>query len=914
MSEMRPDPDALLERVKLEEGRTARGKLKIFLGAAPGVGKTYAMLQEARRLSARETDVALGYIEPHVRPETAALILGLDIIPPKVVEYRGLQLRELDLDACLRRKPKVLLVDELAHSNPPGSRHPKRWQDVEELLAAGIDVFTTLNVQHIESLKDIVASITGVMVRETVPDSFLDGADQIELVDIAPDDLIERFRSGNVYVSEEAERAMENFFRKENLIALRELSLRRAAERVGVELEGYRKSRLERPVWPIGDHLLVCVGPSPFSSRLVRATRRMAAGLKAPWVAAYVETPRSARLSQAAREQLTENLRLAQELGGEVVTLGGEEVVTELIDFARKRNVTKIVVGKPLQPRWKELLQGSLVYELTRRSGEIDVYVISGDAERAGRREGRVLKARWRPISYAWALAAVAVSTALGFLMVPSFALANIVMVYLLGVVVVAAACGERGPSVLVSVLSVVAFDFFFVPPKFSFGVSDLEYVFTFMVMLASGLIISDLTLRLRRQAEWARQRERATAALYAMSRTLLGTHGVEEMLREAARQLSSVFDAKVAVLLPDEEGNLKAADVGELGYEVDERERAVADWAFRHGENAGLGTSTLPLAAAHYHILSASSGPAGVIGLEPSEASTLLDPERLHLLDTFTNQVGLAIERARLATRARAVEMEVDIERLRNSLLSAVSHDLRTPLASIMGSSSTLLEKGDVLPPETRRELEEAIYDEAERLNRLVGNLLDVTRIEGGALSLRREWSSVEEIVGVVLARLSRSLEDHPVKTSIPSDLPLVPVDPVLVEQVLFNLVDNAIRHTPAGAGIDVSAERRPGEVIVSVADSGGGISPGEEARVFEKFQRAKRGEPGGGVGLGLTISKGIVTAHGGKIWVENCPDGGAVFRFGLPIVGDPPPVPEEGGLAPSQALPAGQGGQDRT
>src|SRR5688572_25557423 len=422
MAEKRPDPDALLERVKLEEGREARGNLKIFLGASPGVGKTYAMLEEARRLSARGTDVALGYIEPHVRPETAALILGLDIVPPRIVEYRGLQLRELDLDACLHRKPQVLLVDELAHSNPPGSRHPKRWQDLEELLAGGIDVYTTLNVQHIESLNDVVASITGVTVRETVPDAFLDGADQIELVDIAPDDLIERFRAGNIYVPDQAERAMENFFRKENLIALRELSLRRAAERVGVELEGYRKSRGERPVWSIGDRLLVCVGPSPFSSRLVRATRRMAASLRAPWIAVYVETPRAGRLSQAAREQLTENLRLAEQLGAEVVTLGGENIVPELIEFARKRNVTKIVVGKPLQPRWKELLQGSLVYELTRRCGEIDVYVISGDAERSPRPGARARKATWSPTSHAWAVAAVGIATGLGFLMYPSFA------------------------------------------------------------------------------------------------------------------------------------------------------------------------------------------------------------------------------------------------------------------------------------------------------------------------------------------------------------------------------------------------------------------------------------------------------------------------------------------------------------
>jgi two-component system sensor histidine kinase KdpD len=428
--------------------------------------------------------------------------------------------------------------------------------------------------------------------------------------------------------------------------------------------------------------------------------------------------------------------------------------------------------------------------------------------------------------------------------------------------------------------------------------------------MLASGLIISGLTLRLRRQAEWARQRGMATAALYAMSRTLLQTRDLEDMVPEAARQLSSVFDAKVAVLLPDEAGNLKAADLGDIAYTLDERESAVADWTFRHGESAGLGTSTLPLAAAHYHPLSASGGPAGVMGLKPSEPSALLDPERLHLLETFTNQVGLALERARLVSRARAVETEIDMERLRNSLLSAVSHDLRTPLASIMGSSSTLIEKADLLPPETRRELEDEIYDEAEHLNRLVGNLLDVTRLEAGALALQREWSSIEEIVGVVLARLSRSLARHPVTTSIPSDLPLLPMDPVLIEQALFNIVDNAVRHTPPGTPIVVSAEERPGDVVISVADAGPGIAPGDEEQIFEKFHRAKQGKPGGGVGLGLTISKGIVAAHGGRVWVESRAGAGAVFRFSLPRVGNPPSIPEEGALAPSSAAPVEEPG----
>ncbi|HZN60439.1 MAG TPA: sensor histidine kinase KdpD, partial [Planctomycetota bacterium] len=685
MSDSRPDPETLLHRAKLEEGRGDRGKLKIFLGAAPGVGKTYAMLEEARKLSSQHVDVAVGYIEPHVRPETAALILGLELLPPRIVEYRNMKLRELDVDAALRRRPTLLLVDELAHSNAPGSRHLKRWQDVEELLEAGIGVYTTLNVQHVESLKDIVARITGVTVRESVPDAFLDGADEIELVDIAPDELLERLRAGKVYVPQEAERAISNFFCKENLIALRELALRGAAERVNAELEDYRKAHDERPVWSTSERLLVCVGPSPFSSKLVRATRRMAASLKAPWLAAHVERPGSGPLTDAAKNQLSQNLRLAEELGAEVVRIGGENVAAAVVEYARQRNVTKIVVGKPLQPRWKEAIFGSFVYELTRRCGEIDVYVISGDSERPTPPAVRSRSRRWSYASLAWAISIVAVTTGVSFALFPFFAPPNLVLVYLLGVVAVAAIRGEHTAALLTSVLSVLAFNFFFVEPRYSFSVTDVQYIFTFFAMFGAGLLISGLTVRLRLQAEWARRREGVSSALYALSRGLAAAQGLESIVEEAARHLSRVFDARVGVLLRDDAGRIVSQDLGPLGFSPDEREVAVGAWVAEHMQPAGRGTSTLPSATALWHPLRASGGSVGALGIVPAGSAAQLDPERVHLLETFANQVALAIERARLAARARASEMEVETERLRNALLSAVSHDLRTPLASIL-------------------------------------------------------------------------------------------------------------------------------------------------------------------------------------------------------------------------------------
>ncbi|HEX9747071.1 MAG TPA: sensor histidine kinase KdpD [Methylomirabilota bacterium] len=890
-TERRPDPDELLARVKEAETRQGRGRLKIFFGAAAGVGKTYAMLDAAREQRGQGVDVVVGWIETHGRAETEALLGDLEILARRRVDYRGTTLAEFDLDAALARRPALTLVDELAHTNAPGSRHAKRWQDVLELLDAGINVYTAMNVQHVESLNDVVAKITGVVVRETVPDSIFEHTDEVELIDLPPDDLLHRLRDGKIYIPDQAREAIENFFRKGNLIALRELALRVTAQHVDAEMRHYMRDHAIHRTWPVRERLLVCIGPSPSSIRLVRAAKRMAEGLEAEWIVAYVETPAQTRLTQDARDRVAQAMRLAEQLGAETHTLTGARMSDEILAFARARNVSKIVVGKPERPLWKRIAMGSIVDTLVQGSGEIDVYVISGDRD-----DSRPIPPRpwqrqtdWAP--YAAALASVAISTAIDWAMFPYFALSNLIMVYLLSVIIVATRYG-RGPSLLASVLSVAAFDFFFVPPYFTFAVSDTQYLVTFAVMLVVALVISSLAVRIRAQAEFARERERRMAALYAMSRELAGTRGVRELREVAVRHISEVFRTQVVMLLPQPDGRLAPDEAAQ--FPMDVSELAVGQWVHEHGQVAGQGTDTLPGASALYLPLTGSRGSVGVLGLRPQDPRPLQAPEQLHQLEAFASQTALAIERARLAEDAERAQVRAETERLRNSLLSSVSHDLRTPLASITGAASTLLENEAGLDAGTRRDLLETLHEEADRLNRLVQNLLEMTRLESGALQVQTEWHSVEEVVGAALGRFGKALAQRPVTTRVPPELPLVPMDDVLIEQVLINLIDNALKYTPAESPIEVTAEDGGGAVLIEVADRGPGLRPGEERRIFEKFQRAEAGPTVRGAGLGLAICRGIVHAHGGRIWAENRPGGGVTVRFTLPVKEAPPILTE--------------------
>ena len=893
MAEIRPNPDALLKRVQADEARQLQGKLKIFFGANPGVGKTYAMLEAAHEQRRDGVDIVIGIVETHGRAETEALLPGLEVLPRRTVEYRGTVLNEFDLDAALARHPTVILIDELAHTNAPGLRHTKRWQDVQELLKAGITVYTTVNVQHLESLNDVVAQITGVRVRETVPDSAIERADDVELIDLPPDDLLQRLKDGKVYVPQQIQHAIQHFFTKGNLIALRELALRRTAERVDQQMEVYRRDHAVVRTWPAAETIMVCVNMKPRGPRLIRAARQMATNLHAKCIAVYVQVPRHLRLPQADRDRLVQTLRLAEQLGAETVTLTGERVAQELLNYARSRNATKLIVGKPVRSLWKEWLFGSVVSELVHQSGDIDIYVITGEAGEGQPLIRRSLKRTSNRREYLYALVGVAMATAVAWAMDPYFSQANLIMMYLMAVIVIAIRLG-RGPSVLASVVSVATFDFFFVPPYLSFAVSDIQYVLTFAIMLIVALVISNLAVRIREQAELARDRERRTAVLYAMSRDLATHRGTAMLAQVAAKHLREVFDGQVAIFLADAEKRVRLQRGEQLFFDLDPKESGVAQWVFDHNERAGSGTDTLPGASALYLPLVGSTGPIGVVAVRPKDTGLLLDPEQLHLLESLINQVALAIERTRLSDEAQQAHVRVETERMRNAILSSVSHDLRTPLATITGAASSLLDERSPLNASDRLELSQSIYREANRLDRLLKNLLDMMRIEAGAVQLKKEWHPLDEIVGAALSRMEERLRNVTVRTTFPPDLPMVQIDGVLMEQVMINLLENAAKYAPPGSVIEVSASAGNKEVVVELADRGQGIPVGEEVRIFDKFYRAKPAREGG-VGLGLTICRGIIEAHGGRIWAENRTGGGAVFRFAIPLPEEQPSIATE-------------------
>jgi two-component system sensor histidine kinase KdpD len=876
--EPRRDPQEFLRRANEEEARRSRGKLKVFFGAAAGVGKTYAMLEAAREQRAAGVDAVIGVVETHKRPETEELLAGFDILPPRLVEYRGTVLKEFDLDAALARRPTLILVDELAHTNAPGGRHAKRWQDVLELRDAGINVYTTVNVQHLDSLKDIVGKVTGVIVRETIPDSVFAEADEVELVDLSPEDLRRRLAEGKVYVPERADEAARHFFREGNLIALRELALRYVAEHVDSQMQRYRRERAVAPTWPVAERVLVCIGPDPLSARLVRAGRRLATRLGAPWLVVYVETPQHARLSQEARARVAATLRLADGLGAETATLTGPSVSDEVLAYARSRNVSQIVIGKPARPVWKRILVGSDVDALVRGSGDIDISVISGERERDDIELPRPRSLQARPAAYAWAVLAVLLATGAGHVMSPRFELSNIAMTYLLGVVAVARI--GRWPAVLAALLSVAAFDFFFVPPYHSFAVADSQYLVTLAVMLIVALVISDLTARVIEQADIARARERQAAALSTLNREIADARDVAQLLEVGVRHIVDIFGGQIAILLPDDQGHLQTRASIMLSSQLEPEEITVAQWAYDRGQPAGAGTENLPRGGMLFTPLRALRGTVGVLGIQPSETEVLGDTEWRTVLGTFANQIALAIERNMLAEEARRAQVRIDVEELRNSLLSSVSQDLRAPLTSISAAADTLVTASDSLPAPARKELAEAIREEADRLHRLASNFLDTTHLE-----LHRQRQSLEHVVEALLKPMGRRLERHPVSANLPPSLPLVPIDGPLIEQVFFNLLDNAVKYTPEGCPIEITAKASDSEVIVEVADRGPGLPPEVLDRVFEEFYRAKSALGHAGAGLGLAICRAIVRAHGGRIWAENRAGGGLVVRFTLPL-----------------------------
>jgi two-component system, OmpR family, sensor histidine kinase KdpD len=888
--DLRPSPEALLSAA----GQEGRGRLKIFLGAVPGVGKTYAMLEAAQVRKREGIDVVVGVVETHGRPETDALLHGLDIIPRRKIEYRNRTFEEMDLDAILACRPQLALVDELAHTNIPGSRHPKRYLDVEELLAAGIDVYTTVNIQHLESLNDTVAQITGTRVRETIPDRILDCAAELELVDLSPDELLQRLREGKVYVPEQAQRAIQRFFRLGNLTALRQLALRRTAERVDEQMQTYMQAHAIPGPWPAGERLLVCVSSSPHSPRLVRAARRMADRRHAEWLAVYVETPRHHRLSDADRDRLGQTLRLAEQLGGEVVAIPGHNVAEDLIRYARSRNVTEVIIGKSLRSRWSELWRGSVVYDIIRKSGDIAVYVINEADEGSQRTPTSPAFQRPAVRTYflsAWAvcLAAVTAKILESFLALP-----NLSMVFLIAVLFSAVTWG-LGPSILASILSLLAYNFFFVEPIYTFTVANPQDILSLVIFLITAVLTSNLAARVRHQADAAKHREARTAALYALSRQIAGAAGLDDVLQVIVTQVAQILGAKVVVLLPAaDQLVLKGGHPADLQLTM--AERAAATWAWQHHQPAGRGADTLPGGEWFYLPLATAHSTVGVLGLQYDPPEMVLSPDQRRLLEALAGQAAVAIERTRLVREMEQARLLTETERLRDALLSTISHDLRTPLVSIIGAVSSLLTYGATYDEGARQELLLTIQEEAERLNRFVGNLLDMMRLESGALELKREWVEIGDVIGTALSRLSRSLGQHRLVIEVDPDLPMLRFDFVLIEHVLVNLLENAAKYSQPETKICVRARREGQAIIVDVADEGIGIPVGERERIFDKFYRVQRGDrQGAGTGLGLSICRGIVEAHGGHITARSPAHGpGAVFTVTFPLEKEAPTMAE--------------------
>jgi two-component system sensor histidine kinase KdpD len=894
----RPDPDALLRRVREEEKRARRGRLRIYFGSSAGVGKTYAMLLAARKLKAEGVDVAVGIVETHGRGETAALLETLEVLPMASVEHRSRRLAEFDLDTALARRPALILVDELAHANVPGLRHPKRWQDVEELLAAGIDVYTTLNVQHLESLNDVVGGITGIRVTETLPDTFFDAADEVVLVDTPAEELLARLEAGKIYLPTQAERAARNFFRKGNLMALRELALRRTADRVEDDVQAYRSERAIEPVWKTEAALLCCIGPREGAEHVVRGAARLAQQLAVAWHAVYVETPPLQRLKTPVRERILETVKLAEELGATTSVLPAQDVAGALVDHARHHNLSKIVLGRnPARYWWRGAPMGRRIAE---RAKDVDLIEL-GDGHRlrtkAENEEGTHHRANeaggepWR--RYALALAICAASTLVALPLIGVFELANIVMLFLLSVVAVAVTLG-RGPAVLAAFVNVAAFDFFCVPPRLSFAVSDVEYLLTFFVMLVVGLVTGQLTAGLRYQARVATHREARSRALYGLARDLSNVLLTDRVVELAQQAVAREFHAQVAISVLTPDDRLQPPVPTLEGFDL-----GTARWALDHGEQAGLGTDTLPGSAWLYVPLKAPMRVRGVLGLKPEAARFLMVPEQRRQLETFAALTAMALERVHYVEVAQKATVQIESERLRNSLLAELSHDLRTPLAALVGLSDTLALSHPRLAA-MQADLATAIREESLRMSDLVNNLLDMARIQSGEIRLRLEWQSMEELIGAAIQASRRVLGERRVTARLEAGLPLVECDAILIERVLGNLLENAAKFTPPEQPVEVSARVVGDAMHVSVADRGPGVPKGLEETIFEKFTRGAAESATPGVGLGLAICRAIVEAHRGRIWVEPAAPTGAVFSFALPL-GTPPPLEPADEITPS-------------
>ncbi|TIO08511.1 sensor histidine kinase KdpD [Mesorhizobium sp.] len=886
----RPSPEALLEAARMEEGRV--GKLRIFVGAAPGVGKTYEMLQTARARKKDGHDVVVGVVETHRRKETEALLEGLEVIPRRSIEYRGRWLDEMDLDAILARRPQIVLVDELAHTNAPGSRHPKRYLDVQEILNSGIDVYTTVNIQHIESLNDVVAQITRIRVRETVPDSIFDRADSVELIDLTPEDLIGRLKEGKVYIPKQAERALEHFFSPANLTALRELALRRTADRVDEQLLTQMQARAIAGPWPAGERILVCISEDPRAVGLVRYTKRLADRLHAPWTALSIETRRSLQLNEEQRDRVADTLRMAQSLEGEAITIpgGARRVADDLIAYAQANNITHIVIGKSTRSRWFEILHGSVVHDLVRGAGNISVHVIAGEELKSDLIPRKTVTTAERPqpfdfLPYAYAALGVAVAVAMSIALWPLIGTTNTDLVFLTAVVGIAVRFG-LWPSLFASVVSALCYNFFFTNPYYTFFISDPTNVIAVLFFTVVAIVVSNVAARARAHSLVAMARARTTELLYSFTRKLASVGILDDVLWATAYQAALMLKVRVVLLLP-ENGSIAV----KAGYPpedtLDEADLAAAKWTWQSNRPAGRGSENLPGAKRLFLPMRTGRGAVGVVGIDSDKPGPLLTPDGRRLLDALADQAALAIERVHLVEDMERVKHTVETEQLRSALLTSISHDLKTPLSAVLGSAEAMRNMWPDLADAQRADLLATIIDEAERLNRFIANLLDMTKLESGAIIANTSLHDVGEIVGSALDRAARILAQHEVELEFAPDLPMLMLDAVLFEQALFNLLDNAAKYSPAGTTIRIEGWRDENSVCLEVFDEGDGIPIGDLEHIFDKFYRARKGDQvRAGTGLGLAISQGFIEAMNGTITAANRSDRpGAVFTIRMPV-----------------------------
>jgi two-component system sensor histidine kinase KdpD len=892
--EQRPSPEALLAEARREE-KGPLGRLKIFVGAAPGVGKTYEMLQAARAKMREGVDVLVGVVETHGRKETEALLEGLTVLPRKPNIYINRILSEFDIDTALKRRPQLILVDELAHTNVPGSRHPKRYQDVEELLDAGIDVYTTVNIQHIESLNDVVAQITRVRVREVVPDEILDRADAVELVDLTPEDLIQRLKEGKVYVPKQAERALKHYFSPANLTALRELALRRTAERVDEQLLEQMQARAISGPWAAGERILVCVNEDPRSAALVRYCKRLADRLRASWIALSLETGRSLQLSEAQKDRIAETMRLAERLDAETVTLPAKarRIADDIIGFAQKNNVTHIIVGKAARSRWFEIVHGSIVHDLVRRAGNISVHVIAGEEPEEQRAAAGGVAAdasqTFDPLPYVMAVVAVAAALGISIALRPSLGVENVDLIFLTAIVSIAVRYG-KWPSLFAAVAASLTYNFFFLPPVYTFTITDPTNVGAFVLFALLSVIVSNLAARGQTKAVAAHDRVRSVESLYGFSRKLSGAGTLDDVLWASAHQIASMLQVRVVLLLP-ENGSITV----KAGYPpedaLDEPDLAAAKWAWEKNRPAGRDSDALPGAKWLFEPMRTGRGPIGIVGIRRDGPGPLLRVEQRRLLDALIDQSALSIERVRLVEDVDRVKRIAETDRLRSALLTSISHDLKTPLAAVLGAAGALRDLGPSLDDSAKADMIATIIDEAERLNRFIANLLDMTKLESGAVVPNVSPHDVAEIVATALTRASRILTNHRVEMELAADTPMAMVDAVLFEQALFNLLDNAAKYAPPQSTIRIESRRSGDRLFLRVLDEGPGIPAGDLERIFDKFYRAQKGDQvRAGTGLGLAISRGFVEALQGTLVAANRADrSGAEFTITLPILETP-------------------------